>query len=150
MLEFCAYAVKYIAPYSLDYYCVWWRVFRIPNFQRWKEQFERNTNSWYVQTSGKKELLHCGKTYYYCNHSGHFSSRSTGQRHLKTQGSSKINSYCTAAITVSRERVSGCTEVQVCSTHYGHKTSLGHLRLLESDKTIIAGQLAQGVDFQHM
>ena len=113
------------------------------DFKGWKEQLEKDTNSWYVQTSGQKELLDCGKTYYYCNRSGHFNSRSTGQRHLKTQGSSKINSYCTAGITVSRDRVSGSIEVEMCNTHYGHKTALGHLRLQDSDKTAIAGQLFQ-------
>lgn len=120
------------------------------DFREWKEHIEMNTNSWYVQTSGRKDLLDCGKTYYYCNRSGHFQSRSTGKRHLKTQGLSKINSYCTAAITVSREKVSGFIEVKVCSTHYGHKIALGHLRLQETDKTAIAGQLAQGVGFQHI
>ena len=120
------------------------------DFKTWKEDFEKKTNSWYVQASGKKELLECGKTYYYCNRSGTFTSRSTGVRHLKTQGTSKINSYCTAAMTVSREKDSGRIEVHVCSAHYGHKKALGHLRLLESDKTAIAGQLAQGVDFQHI
>ena len=30
-------------------------------------------------------------------------------------------------------------------THYGHTTSLGHLRILESDRINIAGQLAQGI-----
>ena len=68
----------------------------------------------------------CGKIYFYCNRSGHFQSRSTGQRHIKTQGSSKIGLYCTAAITASRENISGMIQVQVYKTHYGHTTSLGH------------------------
>lgn len=120
------------------------------DFKAWKECLEKNTNSWYVQTSGRKTLLDCGKTYYYCNRSGHFNSRGRGQRHLKIQGSSKINSYCAAAITVTRENVSGYIEVHFCSTHYGHKIALGHLRLIESDKIAIAGQLAQGIEFQHI
>lgn len=36
------------------------------------------------------------------------------------------------------------------STHYGHEKSLGHLRLLDSERVAIAGQLARGVDFQHI
>ena len=89
------------------------------------------------------------KIYYYCNRSGQFATKSTGQRHHKTQGTSKINAHCTAALTVSTDMNSGHIKVQVCGTHYGH-TSLGHLRLSESDRLTIAGQLAQGVDFQHI
>ena len=51
---------------------------------------------------------------------------------------------------MSRDRDSGSIEVEMCSTHYGHKTALGHLRLQDSDKTAVAGQLAKGVDFQHI
>ena len=76
--------------------------------------------------------------------------RGIGQRHIKTQGTSKINAYCTATITVTRERRSECIEVQVCGSHYRHKTALGHLRLQQSDKTAIAAQLAQGVNFQRI
>ena len=103
-----------------------------------------------MQGSGLKELSDSDKTYYYCNRSGHFKSKGTGKRHLKTQGTSKINSHCTASLTVSKDNHSKCIKVQVCSTHYGHNTSLGHLRILESDRMAIAGQLAQGVDFQHI
>ena len=49
------------------------------DFKAWKESLEKNTNSWYVQTSGRKTLLDCGKTYYYCNRNGHFNSRGRGQ-----------------------------------------------------------------------
>ena len=103
-----------------------------------------------MQGSGEKDLLGGGKTYYYCNRSGHFKSKATGQRHVKTQGTSKINSHCTASLTVYREKGSEGIKVKVHKTHYRHKPSLGHLRLLDSDRIAIAGQLAQGVDFQHI
>ena len=119
-------------------------------FKLWKEKFEKHTNSQFVQGSGAKELLDCGKTYYYCNRSGHFKSKGTGQRHIKTQGTSKIDTYCTASLTVTRDKHKKCITVQVHRTHYGHTPSLGHLRLLESDRIAIAGKLAQGVDFQHI
>ena len=32
-------------------------------FKLWKEKFEKHTNSQFVQGSGAKELLDCGKTY---------------------------------------------------------------------------------------
>ena len=41
-------------------------------------------------------------------------------------------------------------QVTVHKTHYGHKTSLGHLRIPESNRLAIAGQLASGVEFQHI
>ena len=103
-----------------------------------------------MQSSGQKELVDCGKTYYYCNRSGNYTAKGTGQRHLKTQGTSKISSQCTASLAVSTDTNSGCIKVQVCRTHYGHTTSLGHLRISESERLAIAGQLAQGVDFQHI
>ena len=103
-----------------------------------------------MQLSRKEELVDCGRTYYYCNRSGHFNSKSAGKRHMKTQGTSKINAYCTAAIIATKERERECIEVQVFETHYGHQPTLGHLRLQECERTAIAAQLAQGVDFQHI
>lgn len=35
-------------------------------------------------------------------------------------------------------------------THYGHETSLGHLRIPETDRLAIAGKLSQGVDYQRV
>ena len=43
----------------------------------------------------------------------------------------------------------GHIKVQVYGTRLGHTTSLGHLRLSESDCITIAAQLAHVMDFQH-
>ena len=51
---------------------------------------------------------------------------------------------------MSTDNYSKCIKVHVHKTHYGHNTSLGHIRLLESDRMAIAGQLAQGVEFQYI
>lgn len=106
---------------------------------------KKETNSWFVQESGKKSA---GTTYYYCNRNGYYKSRGTGRRHLKNQGTSKINAHCTAALKVQ------CTgmdcHLTVYKTHYAHKSSLGHLRIPESDRLAIAGKIGQGVDFQHI
>ncbi len=61
-----------------------------------QEEYEKATNSCFIKDCGEKR----SNLYYYCNRSGHFKSRSTGIRHLKTQGTSKISGYCTAAIIV--------------------------------------------------
>ena len=89
------------------------------------------------------------KIYYYCNRSGHFRNKATGQRRSKVQGTSKINAHCTASITLSKAE-DNTLRVEVHTTHYGLEKSLGHLRLTHSERAAIAGQLAQGVDFQHM
>ena len=66
--------------------------------------------------------------YYYCNHSGYFSPRGEQCRSLKSQGTSKIDTYCTAGIVLVVGG-NGCVGASVCATHYGHQLSLGHTRL---------------------
>ena len=68
---------------------------------------------------------------------------------MKSQGTSKLNTYCTAAITIKMTK-DDCLEVTIHKTHYGHRISLGHLRIPEMDRLAIAGKLANGVDFQHI
>ncbi len=114
-------------------------------FDTWKEEYEKATNSCFIKDCGKKR----SNIYYYCNRSGHFKSRSTGIRHLKTQGTSKISGYCTAAI-IAQIKSDNCLDVMVCKTHYGHEMSLAHLRIPEKDRLAIAGKLSAGVEFQRI
>ena len=69
---------------------------------------------------------------------------------MKTQGTSKINSYCTASLTLVQEKDEECIKVQVCYTHYGHIISIGHLRIPYTDRMAVASQLAQDVEVQHI
>ena len=39
---------------------------------------------------------------------------------------------------------------RICNTHYGHEFKLGHLRLQQLQRQAIAGQIAQGVTFEHI
>ena len=103
---------------------------------------EKTTNSWFVRATGDKEAVDLTTTYYYCNRSGYFTSRGGQKRHLKSQGSSNLDTYCTAAIVV-RAKHDGGIEVQHCPTHYGHPTLLGHLRITESDRLAIAGKFCK-------
>ncbi len=64
--------------------------------------------------------------YYYCNRSGVYKSESKGLRSLKTQGSSKMNAYCTAGFQVSFLE-SSKVKITYMKTHYGHSCSLGYL-----------------------
>ena len=68
---------------------------------------------------------------------------------MKTQGTSKLSCYCTAAITAKIESET-CLEVTIHTTHYGHRMSLAHVHLSDSDKVAIAGKLSQGVDIQYI
>jgi hypothetical protein len=78
---------------------------------------------------------------------GYFKSASKGLRAMKSQGTSKIDSYCTAKIHLHYLK-NGEVKAHITNTHYGHKISLGHLRLSKQDRLSIAGQLLQGVNFE--
>ena len=56
---------------------------------------KKKNNTWFVKDSGKKSAT----IYYYFNRSGNFKSRNIGKRHLKSQVTSKIDTYCTAGLT---------------------------------------------------
>ena len=88
------------------------------------------------------------RTYFYCNRTGQQRKTGSGIRQTKTQGSSKMNAHCTACMTVQKTQRD--IKVEIYPTHYGHETSLGHLRILETERVAIAAQLAQGVDIQRI
>ena len=69
---------------------------------------------------------------------------------MKVQGMCKLNTYCTALIKTMTEQTTSKVQVEVCNTHYGHTTNLGHLRLPDNVRLSVAGQLLQGVSFQHI
>ena len=91
-------------------------------------------------------------TYYYCSRSGFFRNTSTDKRYSKLQGTDKLNAHCTAAITLTElnYKTTNHLQVQVYKTHYGHKCSLGHIRLPYSHREAIAGRLSQGVTIEHI
>ena len=97
-----------------------------------------------MRATGVKGAVDSTTTYYYCNRSGYFTSRGGRKRYVKSQGSSKLDTYCTAA----RAKHDGEVEVQHCPTHYGHSMLLGHLRITESDRLAIAGKCLQGIPFE--
>ena len=49
-------------------------------------------------------------------------------RSIKSQGTAKINAYCTAAMVVSQKEHKQDLQVNVCTSHYGHSISMGHIR----------------------
>ena len=89
--------------------------------------------------------------YYYCNRSGNPRISSAGKKQTKLQGLSKQGFHCTASmVVVTTEHDGRQVQLKMCTTHYGHQLSLGHLRLQKAVRHSIAGQLAQGVSFQHI
>ena len=101
----------------------------------------------FVKGTGGKTTDECTISYYQCNRSGVFHPKGSGQRRLKSQGSSKINSQCTAAITLTVNHTTQSVIADVCHTHYAREPRLGHIRLSKDVRLNIAGKLAQGVTF---
>lgn len=114
----------------------------------WKEQFETETCSSFVKATGDKGESK-DKFYYYCNMSGNYTNVANKKRRTKLQGTSKQDAHCTASIVATQD-IDGNIHVSVCKTHYGHQLQLGHMRLQPGQRLNIAGQLAQGVEFQHI
>ena len=114
-------------------------------FLEWKEADERSTNSWYTANCAAKTLHGKEYYYYYCNRAGQYKPRGRGERELKSQGTSKIRAHCSAHIKATKYLKTNRTQVQYTTTHYNHATQLGHLRISNSMRTMIAEKLKQGI-----
>ena len=122
----------------------------ISDFEEWKNSYEEKERCSFVLTLGAKRTFDINKVcYYYCNRSGYFRSKGKGEHHTKSQGSSKLNTYCTAAMKATTDSKTGVVVVEFCEKHYGHEIELGHLRLPENVRLAIAGKLRQGVSIEH-
>jgi len=73
------------------------------NFNIWNNEIEHKTKSCYIKNCGSIDNDHSNKTfiYYKCHRNGNYISKGTGLRHLKTQGSNKINGHCPSRIDVT-------------------------------------------------
>ena len=120
------------------------------DFLKWKEEEEVQTKSWYVQRCAPKQHNDKEHWYYYCNRAGKYESRGKGGRSLKSQGSSKVISHCSAHIHASVDMATNMVTVRYNSTHYNHNTQLGHLRITSTTRKMIATKLQQGVTIQRI
>ena len=120
------------------------------DFESWKVQHEHETNTCFVKTSGEKGLCDKNRIYYYCNRSGYFNSKGLQHRSIKCQGTSKIDTYCTAGIVLVLNGQNFHVRAHICTTHYGHEISLGHIRLSKEHRYSIAAKISQGVTFQRV
>ena len=113
------------------------------SFLSWKETKERETNSQYVEPCSSQKSASTQRWYYYCNRSGNYAPRGDGSRQLKTQGTQKIGHNCTAYMKVTQSFDSELN-VEFCSYHT-HPIRLGHLRLPECTRQMIASKLNEKV-----
>lgn len=84
---------------------------------------------------------------YICHRSGFFTSKSKVHRHLKTQGSNKINGYCPTMIKQVTQS-DGKYLVHFIKTHVGHQNTVGHLFLSPSERHAVATKLAAKIPFE--
>ncbi|GFT44918.1 MULE domain-containing protein, partial [Nephila pilipes] len=70
-------------------------------------------------------------------------------RHLKTQGSNKIDGYCPAEIKVFVSEIRACN-IKFCKTHLGHRNDIGHLSITEFERRHIAAKIASKISFNEI
>ncbi len=118
-------------------------------FLEWKEEEEIRASARYVQRTKPRT---CGDGtvtfYFYCSRSGVYKPKGHSKRALKTQGTRKINSYCTSYIK-AKQLTDKLLEVEYCSNHHNHEKDelkdLAHLTLPRHVKLLIATKIHQGV-----
>lgn len=111
-------------------------------FLTWKENFEQENNSRYVRVTGCKTLQHGKKlSYYYCNRSTYFTSKSKGVR--KRTIPIKVKGLCTASMKEIQNN-DGSVEILLCATHYGHDISSEHMRMTKREREEITELVQQG------
>ena len=108
------------------------------------------THSWYVMHNAPKVINDYQHYYYYCNRAGVYKSRGNGKRALKSKGTCKINSSCSAYMKAVRCLKTDSVSLTYTSTHYNHQQQLGHLHLSNNTRTIVAEKLKQGITSGHI
>ena len=96
---------------------------------------------YFAKTAQKRE-----RVYYDCNRSGHYTPQESRQRHIKLQGTRKINARCPAGLRVHRTSIN--VTVTYVKTHVGHSKDLKHLNIHPEDQKMIAGYISMGLTKQ--
>jgi len=60
-------------------------------------------------------------------------------------GSVKLGRTCTAFISARTDLLTRQVSVEVCKHHVGHEVDIGHLRLTDDVRSIVAGKLVEGL-----
>lgn len=116
------------------------------DFINWKNNLEEKTHSRYVKQSGSYATLESFKTVYICQRSGFYIVKGSRKRHLKIQGSKKINGICPSEMHVAVLK-NGEHKVIFTETHVGHDNDLGHLNLTVTQTMEVAGKIATKAPF---
>ena len=111
---------------------------------------EGRSKSSYVQHSASCMQSVNRKSYLYCHHSGIVQSEGKGLRAIKTQGSCKMNEFCTAHMTVSEDAITKKVKVSYCSHHSNHEPEICHMKVPEDIKNTAAVKLAEGVSIDRI
>ncbi|XP_078491945.1 sinc finger protein Ci-ZF(C2H2)-148 [Ciona intestinalis] len=116
------------------------------DFNEWKTDLERKTNTLFGQTCGKQRNQDHEVTRYYCHRSGNYVPSGTGARSLKVQGSLKMNGRCPAYMVKRKRLSSGRISVEYCSDHVGHSVELCHLKLSSEIRSMIRSKIESGME----
>lgn len=83
----------------------------IAAFEQWKAKVEEEERCSFIKTTGMKGPVQ----YYQCNRGGLYKPKGTAKRHLKSQGSCKIQHNCTATLKAATNE-DGKIAVDLCLT----------------------------------
>ena len=101
----------------------------LEEFYEWKEEFETTTRSLFVLKCAPQVSNGMKVFYYYCNRVGTYKYEGTGKRQLKTQGTAKIGSQCSAYIKAVQDINTHKIHCYCCPTHYNYTTQLAYLQI---------------------
>ncbi|XP_072379297.1 uncharacterized protein [Diabrotica undecimpunctata] len=120
------------------------------DFMLWKYRIEQQTASKFICEFGSQAFRKHIITKYTCHRSGYYiPHKKKGLRHLKKQGSVKINGFCPASVTLQLQNNGSCI-VNYISTHVGHDNNLKYLWLTSSERETIAKKLALKIPFDEI
>nr|CAI5830013.1 unnamed protein product [Callosobruchus analis] len=96
-------------------------------FETWFKQEQKSTvTNFYLKTTLKGHTHHT--SYFYCNRSGqiHTWQDIPKKRSTKSQGSCKINKFCTSQIILKKNVQTKQCSIQYFYKHYGHEVEVQH------------------------
>ncbi|GFY62703.1 uncharacterized protein TNIN_363701 [Trichonephila inaurata madagascariensis] len=107
---------------------------------------EKETKGKFIARCGATSLKNWKKNPSFClsPHSGFYISKGKGLRHLKTQGSYKIDRYCPAEIKVFISETGACS-IKFCKTHLGQRNDIDHLSLTDFERWHIVTKIASKI-----